>query len=61
VLQPVSVITFEGGWNLPVWAAQRQGFFERQGLVSKNIYTASSFSQMVGLIKGEFEYGHIWK
>ena len=25
---PLRVITFDGGWNLPLWAAQRQGFFE---------------------------------
>ncbi len=31
-LAPVRVISFDGGWNLPVWAAQRQGFFEANGV-----------------------------
>ncbi|HTP47465.1 MAG TPA: hypothetical protein VMQ50_11160, partial [Casimicrobiaceae bacterium] len=26
------VIAFDGGWNLPLWAAQRQGFFEANGV-----------------------------
>ena len=31
-LAPLRVISFDGGWNLPVWAAQRQGFFEANGV-----------------------------
>jgi len=31
-LTPISVIVFPGGWNLPIWAAERQGFFEQNGL-----------------------------
>ena len=29
---PLRIITFDGGWNVPVWAAQRQGFFEANGV-----------------------------
>ena len=36
------VITFDGGWNLPLWAAQRQGFFEAQGLAVQLSYTPTS-------------------
>ncbi len=38
-LAPVRVISFDGGWNLPVWAAQRQGFFEANGVaVQTHLY-----------------------
>ena len=29
-LKPLRVIAFDGGWNLPLWAGLRQGFFERE-------------------------------
>src|SRR5437660_7870950 len=29
---PLRVIAFDGGWNLPIWAAPRQGFFEANGV-----------------------------
>ena len=38
----VRVITFDGGWNLPVWAAQRQGFFEAQGITVQLTATPNS-------------------
>ena len=33
---------FDGGWNLPVWAAQRQGFFEANGVAVQLAYTPNS-------------------
>ena len=51
----VTLNSFKGSSLWPIWAAQKQGFFEKQGLNVKNVYTANSVSQMVGLIKGEFE------
>ena len=36
------VIAFDGGWNLPIWAAQRQGFFEAQGVAVQLSYTPTS-------------------
>ncbi len=42
VLLPVRVISFDGGWNLPVWAAQRQGAFEANGVVVQIAYTPNS-------------------
>jgi ABC-type nitrate/sulfonate/bicarbonate transport system substrate-binding protein len=51
----VTLNSFKGSNVWPVWAAQKQGFFDQQGLVIKNVYTANSVAQMVGLIKGEFD------
>ena len=30
-LTPLRVLAFDGGWNLPMWVAQRKGLFEAQG------------------------------
>ena len=39
---PLRVIAFDGGWNLPVWAAQRQGFFEANGVAVQLAFTPNS-------------------
>src|SRR5947207_8610299 len=39
---PLRVIAFDGGWNLPIWAAQRQGFFDAQGVAVQLSYTPTS-------------------
>jgi ABC-type nitrate/sulfonate/bicarbonate transport system substrate-binding protein len=44
------VITFDGGWNLPMWAAQRQGFFDAQGLVVQLSYTPTSVFLVTALL-----------
>jgi len=49
------VVAFAGGWNLPLWAAQRQGFFEQQGLVVELSYTPSSGALVDGLIAGRYD------
>jgi ABC-type nitrate/sulfonate/bicarbonate transport system substrate-binding protein len=51
----ITVNSFKGSNLWPVWAAQRQGSFAKEGLAIKNLYTASSTAQMIGLIKGEFD------
>jgi ABC-type nitrate/sulfonate/bicarbonate transport system substrate-binding protein len=53
----VRVIAFGGGWNLPIWAAQRQGFFERQGLAVQLAFTPSSGFLIEGLMADRFEIG----
>jgi ABC-type nitrate/sulfonate/bicarbonate transport system substrate-binding protein len=45
------VITFDGGWNLPIWAAQRQGFFEAQGLAVQISYTPTSVFLVTALLE----------
>jgi ABC-type nitrate/sulfonate/bicarbonate transport system substrate-binding protein len=54
-LKPLSVIVFPGGFNLPVWAADRQGFFEANGVRVALTPTPSSTFQMQGLAEGRFD------
>ena len=49
------VIAFDGGWNLPVWAAQRQGFFEANGVTVQLSYTPNSAALVTGLFEGRYE------
>ncbi|HVR92291.1 MAG TPA: ABC transporter substrate-binding protein, partial [Casimicrobiaceae bacterium] len=49
------VITFNGGWNLPLWAAQRQGFFEANGVAVQLSYTPSSEALVTGLFDGRYD------
>ncbi|HSV19478.1 MAG TPA: ABC transporter substrate-binding protein [Casimicrobiaceae bacterium] len=49
---PVRVIAFDGGWNLPVWAAQRQGAFEANGVSVQMSYTPSSGFLVTSLFNG---------
>ena len=46
------IITFDGGWNLPLWAAQRQGFFEAQGLAVQLSYTPTSIFLVTAVLEG---------
>ena len=50
---PLRVITFDGGWNLPLWAAQRQGFFEENGVAVQYAYTPSSGFLVASLLDGK--------
>ncbi|HEY1459659.1 MAG TPA: ABC transporter substrate-binding protein [Casimicrobiaceae bacterium] len=52
---PVRVITFNGGWDLPLWAAQRQGFFESNGVDVRVAYTPSSDVLVAGLFDGRYD------
>jgi ABC-type nitrate/sulfonate/bicarbonate transport system substrate-binding protein len=52
---PLHVITFNGGWNLPLWAAQRQGFFESNGVTVQVSYTPSSDALVTGLYDGKYD------
>jgi ABC-type nitrate/sulfonate/bicarbonate transport system substrate-binding protein len=52
---PLRVISFDGGWNLPVWAAQRQGFFEAQGVTVQLSYTPTSVYLITKLLDGTFD------
>jgi ABC-type nitrate/sulfonate/bicarbonate transport system substrate-binding protein len=54
---PLRVISFDGGWNLPLWAAQRQGFFEAQGVSVQLSYTPSSVYLVTGLLDGAYDVG----
>jgi len=53
----LNVIAFAGGWNLPLWVAQRQGFFEQQGLAVQLSFTPNSGFLINGLMSGRFDLG----
>jgi ABC-type nitrate/sulfonate/bicarbonate transport system substrate-binding protein len=46
------VLAFDGGWNLPIWAAQRQGFFDAQGVAVQLSYTPTSAFLITALLEG---------
>jgi len=52
---PLRVIAFDGGWNLPVWAGQRQGFFEANGVAVQLAYTPTSVFMITALLDGKFD------
>ena len=49
------VITFEGGWNLATWAAQRQGFFEANGVSVQLTNTPNSVALVSGVYGGRYD------
>lgn len=49
------MITFGGGYSLPAWVAQCQGFFARHGVDVNITYTPNSAYLMTRLIEGEFD------
>lgn len=51
----ISLIVFPGGFNLPTWAAERQGYFEQNGVRVALTATPSSTFQMQGLAEGRFD------
>ena len=55
ILIALNVIVFPGGFNLPTWAAERQGFFEQNGVRVVLTATPSSTFQMQGLAEGRFD------
>ena len=54
-LLPLRVIAFDGGWNLPIWAAQRQGFFAAHGVAVALSFTPNSVALITGLVEGRFD------
>jgi ABC-type nitrate/sulfonate/bicarbonate transport system substrate-binding protein len=54
-VQTLNAIVFPGGFNLPIWAAERQGLFEQNGLRVVLTPTPSSTFQMQGLAEGRFD------
>jgi ABC-type nitrate/sulfonate/bicarbonate transport system substrate-binding protein len=52
---PLRLVAFDGGWNLPVWAAQRQGFFEANGVTVTLSYTPTSVYLVTALLDAKFD------
>ena len=51
----INAITFGGGYNIPAWIAQRQGFFAKHGVAVNVTYTPNSVYLMTSLIEGKFD------
>lgn len=54
-LHTINIITFGGGYNIPAWIAQRQGFFAKHGVAVNLTYTPDSVYLMTNLIDGKFD------
>ena len=52
-LTALRVLAFDGGWNLPIWVAQRNGFFEAQGVDVQLRYTPSSGFLVTSVLDGK--------
>lgn len=53
-LLPIEVISFAGGFNLPLWIAQDHRFFERHRVAIHLQFTADSRQVFSGLMKGDY-------
>ena len=51
----VTVSTFPGAANWPIWVAQSRGFFERENIRVDLSLTPNSVEQMTGLIDGRYD------
>jgi ABC-type nitrate/sulfonate/bicarbonate transport system substrate-binding protein len=54
-LKPLRLVVFDGGWNLPLWAAQQQRFFEAHGVTVNLSVTPSSAFLITGLFDDRFD------
>jgi ABC-type nitrate/sulfonate/bicarbonate transport system substrate-binding protein len=54
-LLPISVIVFPGGFNWPLWVAQDEGYFARDGVEVELTNTPNSAFQLTNLIAGKFD------
>lgn len=53
-MTPIDISVFNGGWNLPLWAAQSQGFFGAHGLDITLHYTPGSTELIQGFHDGVY-------
>jgi ABC-type nitrate/sulfonate/bicarbonate transport system substrate-binding protein len=51
----LDVIVFAGGFNWPIWSAQQQGYFARNGVEVNLTPTPGSEYQLKNLIEGKFD------
>jgi ABC-type nitrate/sulfonate/bicarbonate transport system substrate-binding protein len=52
-LTTLRVLAFDGGWNLPIWVAQRNGLFDAQGLDVQLTYTPTSGFLVTSVLNGK--------
>ena len=55
---PLKVKVFPGAQNLPLFAGQSQGFFDRHGVKVEVLFTQNSQEQRDGLAAGDFQIAH---
>ena len=53
----IEAIVFAGGFNWPIWAAQKEGYFARNGVEVHLTPTPGSEFQLKSLIEGKFDLG----
>ncbi|MGH6771033.1 MAG: ABC transporter substrate-binding protein [Xanthobacteraceae bacterium] len=53
----VTIVTFAGATNLPVWVARERGFFAKEGLDVTQEITRGSTPAMRGLMQGKYQFG----
>ena len=56
-LQVIRMINFAGGFNLPLWVTQRQGFFAAEKIDVKIDFTPGSTYQLTHMIAGTYDMG----
>jgi ABC-type nitrate/sulfonate/bicarbonate transport system substrate-binding protein len=54
-LATLHVLAFDGGWNLPIWVAQRNGLFEAQGITVQLAYTPTSGFLVTSVLDGKVD------
>jgi ABC-type nitrate/sulfonate/bicarbonate transport system substrate-binding protein len=54
-MHQLTICTFKGIQNLPLYVATQQGFFAQQDLHIDITYTAGSIPQLVGLVREEYQ------
>ncbi|HYM04238.1 MAG TPA: ABC transporter substrate-binding protein [Stellaceae bacterium] len=56
--KPLEVIVFAGGFNWPIWAAEKQGYFAQNGVGVHLTPTPGSEYQLANLVEGKFDIAH---
>jgi ABC-type nitrate/sulfonate/bicarbonate transport system substrate-binding protein len=54
-MTPIRMIAFGGGYALPVWVAEREGYFRRHGVSVEVTWTPNSVYMMKHLIEGRYD------
>ena len=52
----ITIVTFAGATNLPVWIAQERGFFAKEGLAVTHEITRGSTPAMRALMDGKYQF-----
>jgi len=53
----LTLVTFAGATNLPIWAAIDKGFFAKEGLDVTQDITRGSVAEIQGLMSGTYQFG----